>query len=367
MYLYFDFCSNIFLIFLSGESKLCATLEQKDNYIIHYKNLKQALQHGLELTKVHRALRFHQSDWLLSYIQLNNNLRTKATTDAEKDLFKLMNNSIFGKSVENIKKRRSIYLCSSWESQVNRRGAEAYISSGYCKNVKVFNESLVAVELQKKHIKFDKPIYVGFSVLEISKTRMYAFHYDFMKQEFSKPEDELRLCYTDTDSLIYYIKTKGYYERMKQIIEQPYEPGHIKMFDTSNYNNRHGYQSLNKKVLGAMKDETRGEPINLLIAIRPKAYYLETDSSITNKAKGVVKQIAKKLKKEHYMSCLEDREMKIVRHQRTFRSDHHQIYNETTTKTALNGNDNKRVILEDGIETLAYGHYLLPPLNEEQE
>lgn len=340
-----------------GTRKLCATLEPKEKYIIHYRNLQQAINHGLKLTKVHRVLKFHQFTWLKQYIEMNNNLRTRATTEAEKDLFKLMNSSIFGKSVENVKKRRNIYLCSSWESHGQRRGAESYISSGYCKNVKVFNDSLVAVELKQTHLNLNKPIYVGFAVLEISKTRMYAFHYDFMKVEF--PGADLRLCYTDTDSLIYYIRTKNYYERMYHIIHQNYEPGHIKMFDTSNYDNKHGYQSLNKKVLGAMKDETGGEPIKELIALRPKAYYFETETSSTNKAKGVVKKVAGKLNKEDYLACLSDPELKISRAMKIFRSDHHQIYNEKVKKTALNGADDKRVVLDCGVRTVAYGHYTL--------
>lgn len=346
-----------------GTKKLCATLEDKEKYIIHYRNLKQAIEHGLVLKKIHKGLKFHQSKWLAKYIEMNNNLRTKATTGAEKDLFKLMNNSIFGKSVENIKKRRSVYLCSTWESSGQRRGAESYIASGYCKNVKVFNESLVAVELKQKYLKFNKPIYVGFAVLELSKTRMYEFHYDFMQQEFPQPE-QLRLCYTDTDSLIYHIKTNNYYERMKPLIHQDYELGDIRMFDTSNYDNKHGYDLLNKKVLGAMKDETGGEPITMLIAIRPKAYFFQTDTSTTNKAKGVVKQVAKKLNKDDYLACLQDTERRITKTMRVFRSDRHNIYTERVRKTALNGGDDKRVICDDGIHTLAYGHYLLEDLTE---
>lgn len=236
----------------------------------------------------------------------------------------------------------------------------------YCKKVKVFNDSLVAVELKQKYINLNKPIYIGFAVLEIAKIRMYEFHYDFMQQEFSQPH-QLHLCYTDTDSLIYHIKVKDYYEHMKPIIHQNYEPGDIKMFDTSNYDNRHGYQSLYKKVLGAMKDETGGVPIKTLIAIRPKAYFIETETSVTNKAKGVVKQVASKLTKEHYLACLQNRDMKMVRTMRTFRSDHHQIFNERVKKTALSGGDDKRIVWEDGVRTFAYGHYLMEELTEMEQ
>lgn len=111
-------------------TKLCATLEPKYKYVIHYRNLKQALENGLILKKVHKVLKFHQSTWLAAYINFNNELRTLATTNAEKDLFKLMNNSIFGKAIENVRKRRNIYLCNRWESNGQQKGAESYIASG---------------------------------------------------------------------------------------------------------------------------------------------------------------------------------------------------------------------------------------------
>lgn len=111
--------------------KLCATLEDKTKYIIHYRNLKQAMENGLELKKIHRVLKFYQKAWLAPYINFNNGLRTKATTNAEKDLFKLMNNSIFGKAIENVRKRRNIYLCDKWESVGQKKGAEGYVASGY--------------------------------------------------------------------------------------------------------------------------------------------------------------------------------------------------------------------------------------------
>lgn len=342
-------------------TKLCATFEPKTNYVIHYKNLKQALENGLVLKKVHKVLKFHQSQWLAPYIKFNNDLRTKATTTAEKDLFKLMNNSIFGKAIENVKKRRNIYLCSSWESVGQRRGAEGYIASGYCKRVKVFNENLVAVELAQMSVNFSKPIYVGFSVLEISKTRMYDFHYNLMQRKFNAP-GQLTLCYMDTDSFIYYIKTADYYADMKDLIHKKYsQADDIRTFDTSNYGARHlqlyQYESLNKKVLGAMKDETAGAPMTLFIGLRAKAYYYEVQGKDnTKKAKGVVRRVADQLRKDDYITCLNDRAARIRKFMRVFKTNRHKIYTERVKKIALNGEDDKRIILHDGVKTLAYGH-----------
>lgn len=342
-------------------TKLCATLEPKNNYVIHYKNLQQALENGLILKKIHKVLKFHQSPWLEPYINFNNQMRTNATTTAEKDLFKLMNNSIFGKAIENVRKRRNIYLCSSWESIGQRRGAERYIASGYCKRVKVFNENLVAVELAQKSITFNKPIYVGFTVLEISKTRMYDFHYNLMQKKYHQP-GQLTLCYMDTDSFIYFIKTDNYYADMRDLIHTKYsKPDDIRTFDTSNYDAKYlqlyQYKAINKKVLGAMKDETGGSPMTLFVGLRAKAYYYEVENkSSTKKAKGVVRRVANQLKRQDYIDCLTNRAVRIRRYMRVFKTRLHQIYTERIKKIALNGADDKRIILHDGIATLAYGH-----------
>lgn len=344
---------------INGVEKLCLTLEPKTHYITHYRNLKLAIKNGLVLTKIYKGLKFHQSTWLAPYIRFNNDLRTKAKTPAEKDTFKLSNNSIFGKSVENVKKRRNIYLCQSWSSDGQKRGAENYIASGYCKKVKVFNDSLIAVELAQKSINFNKPIYVGFTVLELSKIRMYDFHYNMMRHVYPQP-GQLQLCYMDTDSFIYHIKTNDYYEDMKTLIHQKYaREDDIRTFDTSNYqiDNPYGYAQLNKKVLGAMKDEAGGLPMTLFIGLRAKAYYYEIEGQDgTRKAKGIKRRVADTLMKDDYMHCLKEPEAKIRKTMVVFRSDHHKIYSERVRKVALNGADDKRIIYHDGISTFAYGH-----------
>uniref|UniRef100_A0A336MAQ8 CSON012963 protein n=1 Tax=Culicoides sonorensis TaxID=179676 RepID=A0A336MAQ8_CULSO len=345
--------------------KLCATLENKKNYVVHYRNLKQAMQNGLILKKVHKILKFKQSKWIAPYINLNNTLRSMATSDAEKDLYKLMNNAIFGKSVENVLKRRKIYLCSSWQSRHNRKGAAEYIASGYCKKIKVFDETLIAAELAPKLINLNKPVYIGFIVLELSKLRMYQFHYDLMKKKYNS-NNQLELCYMDTDSFLYHIRCDDFYEDMRPIIYSDYpDPKDIRHFDTSNFDNKYGYTSKNKKMLGAMKFETGADPITVFIGIRPKAYYFETeDKNVTKKAKGISKQVSETLTFEDYYNCLRDITLKVRKSVQIFRSDHHTIFTEKIYKTALNGADDKRVILEDGEHTLAYGHYRLNNGNE---
>lgn len=107
--------------------KLIPNLYNKRNYVIHYRALKQCLKHGLKLSKIHRVVKFNQSPWLAEYINLNTDFRNKATCEFEKDLFKLLNNSIFGKTMENVEQRRDIKLLSHWEND-NFWGAETYIA-----------------------------------------------------------------------------------------------------------------------------------------------------------------------------------------------------------------------------------------------
>ena len=158
--------------------KLVPNLHNKKNYIIHYKSLKQCLSLGLKLKKIHRGIKFKESDWLKPYIDLNTQLRAKAENDFEKDFFKLMNNSVFGKTMENIRKRVNVRLVRS------RKTARKFVNKPNFKHLEIFNENLISIHMGKTQIKFDKPIYLGFSILELSKTLMYDFHYNYIKAKY---------------------------------------------------------------------------------------------------------------------------------------------------------------------------------------
>ncbi|GBN36509.1 hypothetical protein AVEN_10571-1 [Araneus ventricosus] len=218
----------------SKQRKLLTTLYDKEHYVVHYKVLKQFLQLGIKLKKVHRILQFDQSPWLKKYIDLNTEMRSKATNDFENDFYKLMNNSVFGKTMENIRKRLDIRLCC------NSQKAEKLIAKPNFKGRTIFDESLVAIHMNKTKVLFNKPIYVGMSILDLSKHLMYDFHYNMMKP---KCGEQIKLLYMDTDSFIYDIKTKDFYDDMK---------GMIDYLDTSDYqeNNRYGIPRVNKKGFG---------------------------------------------------------------------------------------------------------------------
>ncbi|KRT85550.1 hypothetical protein AMK59_2282, partial [Oryctes borbonicus] len=258
----------------SQYEKMLATLYTKERYVVHYRNLKQYLSEGIVLTRIHRALRFRQSDWLKTYIDLNTALRQNSKNEFEKNLFKLMNNAVFGKTMENVRLRRDIKLVGKWQG---RYGAEALISRPNFKCSTVFNENLVAIELTRTEVVFDKPIYVGMCVLDISKTILYEFHYNYMKNAYGSL---CKLCYTDTDSLIYSIETADVYADIKE---------NIVRFDTSDYseNNVYGMPRVNKKVPGLMKNEGAGKLLLEFVGLRAKMYACRFEDSCTKKAKGV--------------------------------------------------------------------------------
>ena len=231
-------------------NKLVCNLFGKKKYVTHINSLKQALNHGLKLKKIHRIIEFNQEAWLKPYIDMNTELRKAAKNDFEKDLFKLMNNSVFGKTMENIRKHRDIQLVTTDKKR------SKLVSEPNYHTINLISEDLSITEMKKTKVKMNKPIYLGLSILEISKTLMYEFWYDYMKPKYN---DNVKLCYMDTDSFIMNIKTNDFYEDIASDVED--------RFDTSNYEvNRPLLTGKNKKVIGLMKDELGGKILqNLLL------------------------------------------------------------------------------------------------------
>ena len=177
-------------------NNLACNLYDKKNYVVHIKSLKQVLNHGLLLKKVHRVIKFNQEAWLKPYVDMNSELRKQAKNDFEKDFFKLMNNSVFGNTMENIRKQRAIKLVTT-----DKRRSQLVSEPNY-HTTKWFSENLLAIEMKKIKVKMNKPVYLGLPILETSKTLMYEFWYDYIKP---KDGDNVKLCYMDTDSFIIHI------------------------------------------------------------------------------------------------------------------------------------------------------------------
>ncbi|KNE88543.1 hypothetical protein PSTG_18051, partial [Puccinia striiformis f. sp. tritici PST-78] len=164
------FCSeNIKPYHFSKCKKLVASLHDKKNYVIHYRVLQQCIQNGLILKKIHKVLEFKQAPWLKEYIDLNNAQRTLSTNDFQKNLFKLMNNSVYGKTMENVDKRKDVKLVCGWESEGKVQKARALIAKPNFHSSTHFSEDLVAIQLKRMYAFYNKPMYLGFTVLELSK------------------------------------------------------------------------------------------------------------------------------------------------------------------------------------------------------
>ena len=192
-------------------NKLICSFLPKKHYVAHYKTLKQYLQEGMILKKVHSGIKFKQSPWMEPYIRKNTDLRKEAKNAFEKDFFKLMNNSVFGKTIENIRKRQNVHIID------NRKMADKLLSKPNFERLTIFDENLVAVHMKKTEVYFNKPIYVGQAILDLSKTFMFDCHYNYIRKKYS---NKAELLFTDTDSLMYLIQTDDFYLDIKKDINK---------------------------------------------------------------------------------------------------------------------------------------------------
>ena len=323
--------------------KLACNLHDKKNYVVHISVLKQALDHGLQLRKVHRVIEFNQKAWLKEYIDVNTELRKKVSNDFEKDFFKLMNNAVFGKTMENVRKRRDIKLVKT-DHRRNKLVPEPNYHT-----MKLIDDNLAIIEMRKVKVKMNKPIYLGLCILEISKIIMYEFWYDYVKNKYG---NKARLCYTDTDSFVINIKTNDFYKDISQDINE--------RFDTLNYTfNRPLPKGKNKKVIRLMKDELGGGIITEFVALKPKTYsYITNDFTELKKAKKTKKCVVKKmLMFSDYKNCLFSNG-KVLKSQQRFKSENHSVYTENINKIALSCDDDKRIVTSDGITSYPYGYIL---------
>ena len=331
---------------VNGVEKLVPNLHDKKKYVIHVKALKQALVHGLVLEKIHRVKQFKQSAWMKEYIDFNTRLRTVAKNDFEKDFYKLMNNSVFGKTMENIRKHRDIKLVNNIVDYLKQ------VMKPNFKSGNLLGTALMSCEMGKVKVKMNKPVYLGRAILDLSKTIMYEFHNVYMKKKYK--DSDLKLLYMDTDSLVYEIRTEDFYKDISEDVEA--------RFDTSGYvPDRPLPTGKNEKVIDLMKDELGGKIMKEFISLRPKMYSYRVDEnggaqSEPRKCKGIKKCVVKKtISFDDYKRCLLEGTT-IHRSQMMFRK--HKVKTLEVNKLALSIEDDKRISI-DGIANLAMGHYEL--------
>ena len=260
---------------INKTSKLITSFENKKEYVIHIAALKQALNHGLKLKKVHKVIKYRQVTWMKSYIDKNTKLRKESKNEFDKGFYKLMNNAVYGKTMENLRNHRDIRLVTT-----NARRKQLVSQPNYhtCKR---FSGNLIAIELRKTKVYMNKPIYIGQAVLDISKTLMHIFFYDYLKPKYG---DKVKLCDMNTDSFIFYVETNYFYKDISNDV--------VEWFDTSDYNENDDRitTGINKKIIGKFKDELKGKIMTEFITLASKVYaYLDDNNKEHKKVKGINK------------------------------------------------------------------------------
>lgn len=351
-----------------SDEKLLATLEERDHYVVHAAALREYVRLGLVVAEVYRVLCFDESPWLQPYVEHNALRRQQAANAFEKDHYKLLTNSIFGKTMENIRRYRDVRLVMSAEKLLRYTRRPQFL-----RLVRFAGDGdFGAVELRRTVITLTKPIYAGQAILDISKAHMYNFHYSIVKPEFG---DSVRLLFTDTDSLAYAVTlTPGQddtYDTKLPRLKQ-----HL---DTSSFPRwHHLYSAENARVPGKFKDELcDGQRLGIMseyIGLRAKVYcysvvYLDEEwdaaatQKVVKKAKGIKKDVVKsKLNMDDYRDMIKDVESvgpDMEQQQVVLRSRLHVINTERQKKRALSSYDDKRYVLPCGVHTLAYGNVML--------
>ena len=331
---------------IKGKSnKLCLTLFDKEKYVMHYKNLKFCLENGLILTKIHRVLKFKQSQWLRPYISLNTYLRQNATSKFEENFAKLMNNSVYGKTCENVRRYKNVKYA------IDKKEVDKILRSPLLNDWIIYNEDLASFEINPSSVTLNKPRAVGLTVLELSKLLMYDFHYNYFLKKF----ENVKVLLSDTDSFCYYIKTKkDFYKTIKEDLD---------WFDFSNYNKEHeNYNTDNHLVPGKMKDEMGGKIIDEFVGLRSKMYSLTVQNQQDKKAaKGFLRSIQKDIRHEDYLRCIDETtDLSFTGHK--IHHEHHQIFLSEDTKKGLCAYNDKKYIDKKGFRNfncLSFGHYKL--------
>ena len=323
--------------------KLLMTQYDKENYLVHFAILKFYLQMGMILKRVHRIIKFRQKPFLKLYIDTNSQKRADSKNAFEKDYYKYKNNSLFGKTMEDVRKRMNYKLVN------DEHKLEKLVASPLFLDRDIIDEEIVGVKMIKSEVELCKPIYIGQAVLDYSKLEMYKLFYEIIRP--CPLIRQARLMGGDTDSFFLALTTHkdlNFDEVWKSL---------RKYFDSSNYKSTHPLYSLdNKAKLGCFKDEAAGKEIEEMVLLRPKMYsmkYKGVDDSI-KRAKGISKCIVRNLSHEQYYLAYRNKRITYA-NMTILKSNQHTVTTHSFRKRALSAFEDKRCWVSHNT-SLPHGH-----------
>jgi hypothetical protein len=343
----------------SKVEKLVLDLEPKSRYVVHYRMLQEAIRHGVKITKVHRVFSFKQSRWLKEFIDFCTFNRAKCKDDPGKNTWKLFANSIYGKTVEDVRVRRDVEIILGADA---RERALRVASSPWCKQWRVvINDELIVMEKHKQQCTLNRPVIIGFCVLEISKLHMYDWHYNHIKPAFG---DRARLYYMDTDSTVYGIESQNINKELYDLqmekncfdLSKIKDKNHPLLQDLGN-----GICNFQANVLGKFKDEMLGVPIISAVFLRPKSYSVLIDGGKAHsKMKGIPKTATlpdgRKIEYQDYEDVFRGTIMPKVKFQRLEHDKHYHLLTRNIEKLGLTATDDKSYYINTQ-DSWRYGHW----------
>ena len=328
--------------------KLCTDFTRKEKYVVHFRNLQTYLKHGLLLTKIHRVIKFKQSNYLKRYIDICTAKRAQAKTPFEKMLYKLMMNSVYGKFLQDNRKHFEVTISTT------RKSYEKLIASPYYKGHRIISENIVAFYMKRKKIILDRLYATGFSILELSKNHMNRSWYEFIQPILGA--QNVSIVLTDTDSFVIKVKNMS-----RKAVLDKLSP----LMDFSNYPHEHSRFSEHVRARpGYFKDENSGNYMTEVVGLKSKCYVTKVQSKTNQQmtdlpvCKGVMRAARKKLTLEKYKECVTNiQSLKCV--VRTIRGKKHNLFTQEMNKIALSSFDDKRWLFECGVHTAAHGSALI--------
>ena len=320
--------------------KLICDWSDKKNYLVQYRMLNFYPRHGMIVDKVHNMISFKQSMWLKNYINFNTQRRNQAVNDFEKDFYKLLNNAFYGKTMENVRNRLKIKFVKKDDYREIIKQQSKLTFNGIHK----LYENCVSYTFKQNEVLMDKPIYLGFTLLELSKLLMYETYYDMLQPYFG--QENIQLHYMDTDSFVLSVNTKDIIKDLKNLED---------IFDFSNLDENHDlFSKKNQKLIGNFKIETpKIIWIDKFVCLRSKMYAFKCGDDSKNKLKGISKSQSKNIKFKEYKKCLDGEEYQRECNNYIIKSINHEMVLQEVKKSTLSIFDDKRCYINN-IESIPW-------------